>query len=136
MVKQFAHHKTKTNHNISLNKNQPQHFFEQKTNHNISSKTKQLQHFFEQKPNNYNISSNKNQGTADLKSWFGPKKHEVSVSTYQMVILLLFNAKETYSYKELKEVKPNLCNIRENKIIKKKLWPLNIYRPLECHQMI
>jgi cullin 3 len=48
--------------------------------------------------------SYKKKGSADLKAVFGAKKHEITVSTYQMVILLLFNAKDTYSLKELKEV--------------------------------
>lgn len=44
-----------------------------------------------------------NMGTADLKAVFGTKKHEVTVSTYQMVILMLFNEKNDYTYKEIHE---------------------------------
>lgn len=32
-----------------------------------------------------------NMGTADLKAQFGSRKHELTVSSYQAVILLLFN---------------------------------------------
>ena len=32
-----------------------------------------------------------NQGTADIRATFKHKKHEINVSTYQMVILLMFN---------------------------------------------
>jgi hypothetical protein len=31
-------------------------------------------------------------GTADLKAQFGSRRHELTVSTFQAVILLLFNA--------------------------------------------
>jgi len=42
-------------------------------------------------------------GTADLKAFFGSRKHELNVSTYQMVILLLFNTSSQITFKELKE---------------------------------
>jgi cullin 3 len=44
-----------------------------------------------------------NMGTGELKAQFGPKRHELSVSTYQMCILLLFNNIDTLSYKEVLE---------------------------------
>jgi len=45
-----------------------------------------------------------NMGSAELKATFAMgKKHELSVSTYQMVILLLFNDRADLSYKEIKE---------------------------------
>jgi cullin 3 len=49
-------------------------------------------------------SVNQFQGSAELKATFGAKKHELSVSTYQMVILLLFNDRGDLSYKDLKEM--------------------------------
>eukprot|EP00798_Chlamydomonas_sp_ICE-L_P002800 gene2800-12674_t len=42
-----------------------------------------------------------NMGTGDLKSSFGAKKHELTVTTYQMCILLLFNEVEKLSYREI-----------------------------------
>lgn len=43
-------------------------------------------------------------GLAELKATFASgKKHELTVSTYQMVILLLFNDRNELSYKEIKE---------------------------------
>jgi len=42
-----------------------------------------------------------NMGTAELRAFFGPKKHELSVSTYQMCILLLFNSSDKMNYKDL-----------------------------------
>lgn len=44
-----------------------------------------------------------NMGSADLKAIFGSKRHEITVSTYQMVILLLFNDRNELSFKEIKE---------------------------------
>ena len=37
----------------------------------------------------------------DLKATFGTKRHELNVSTYQMVILLLFNEAEVVSYEDI-----------------------------------
>mmetsp|Transcript_2907 Transcript_2907/g.8201 ORF Transcript_2907/g.8201 Transcript_2907/m.8201 type:complete len:480 (-) Transcript_2907:633-2072(-) len=42
-----------------------------------------------------------NMGTADLRANFAAKKHELNVSTYQMVILLLFNDSDTLGYHDL-----------------------------------
>jgi len=44
-----------------------------------------------------------NMGTGDLKAFFGSRKHELSVSTYQMVILLLFNGSSQMTFKEIKD---------------------------------
>ena len=44
-----------------------------------------------------------NMGSADLKALFGAKRHELNVSTYQMVILLLFNDRNELSFKEMRE---------------------------------
>ena len=38
---------------------------------------------------------------ADLKATFGAKRHELNVSTYQMVVLLLFNSADRLSYHEI-----------------------------------
>ncbi|GBF91645.1 hypothetical protein Rsub_03949 [Raphidocelis subcapitata] len=42
-----------------------------------------------------------NMGTADLRAQFGSRRHELTVSTYQAVILLLFNEADSLSYKEI-----------------------------------
>lgn len=44
-----------------------------------------------------------NMGTAEIKATFGGKKHELMVSTYQMVILLLFNDSAKTSFKDIVE---------------------------------
>jgi len=36
-----------------------------------------------------------------MKATFGEKKHELNVSTYQMVILLLFNEVDSMSYSDI-----------------------------------
>ncbi len=38
---------------------------------------------------------------ADMKATFGEKRHELNVSTYQMVILLLFNEADSLSYRDI-----------------------------------
>ncbi|KAH7431373.1 hypothetical protein KP509_08G045100 [Ceratopteris richardii] len=43
-----------------------------------------------------------NMGTADLKADFGKgQRHELNVSTYQMCVLMLFNAADQMTYKEI-----------------------------------
>jgi len=44
-----------------------------------------------------------NMGGADLKARFGDNWHELSVSTYQMCILMLFNTSDTLSLDEIQE---------------------------------
>jgi len=44
-----------------------------------------------------------NMGTGDIRAMFKGKRHELSVSTYQMVILLLFNNQESYTFAEMQE---------------------------------
>eukprot|EP01112_Ceratiomyxa_fruticulosa_P003545 TRINITY_DN1386_c0_g1_i3.p1 TRINITY_DN1386_c0_g1~~TRINITY_DN1386_c0_g1_i3.p1 ORF type:complete len:747 (+),score=118.94 TRINITY_DN1386_c0_g1_i3:321-2561(+) len=44
-----------------------------------------------------------NMGTAEMKAIFGAKKHELNISTYQMVILLQFNDISRISYRDLLE---------------------------------
>jgi len=45
-----------------------------------------------------------NMGTAELRGTFGAKKHELSVSTYQMCVLLHFNNTHELSFKDLLEI--------------------------------
>jgi len=59
--------------------------------------------FYLSKHNGRRLNWQTNMGSADLKATFASKKHELSVSTHQMVILLLFNERNEYSYKELLE---------------------------------
>jgi len=55
-------------------------------------------------------------GTADVRANGYLKKYELNVSTYQMLILILFNSKEEYTYGDIlnttkippQEVKKNL----------------------------
>jgi len=59
--------------------------------------------FYLSNHNGRRITWQTNMGTAELKAQFGPKKHELNVSTYQMCILLLFNESNQLSYKEILE---------------------------------
>ncbi|GAM26563.1 hypothetical protein SAMD00019534_097380 [Acytostelium subglobosum LB1] len=70
-----------------------------------------------------------NMGTAELKASFPSKTHELQVSTYQMVILLLFNDAIKFTFKEIAEqtgipppdLKRNLLALTsaKNKILEK-----------------
>lgn len=45
-----------------------------------------------------------NMGTADLRANGFPKRYELNVSTFQMLILLLFNTKKSYTYAEIRDM--------------------------------
>jgi cullin 3 len=68
-----------------------------------------------------------NMGTADLKVPFEKKRHELSVSTYQMVILMLYRGCSYRTFKELRELtgvspldlKRNLLMLAKYKILVK-----------------
>eukprot|EP01119_Soliformovum_irregulare_P018177 TRINITY_DN5521_c0_g1_i1.p1 TRINITY_DN5521_c0_g1~~TRINITY_DN5521_c0_g1_i1.p1 ORF type:complete len:734 (+),score=232.83 TRINITY_DN5521_c0_g1_i1:107-2308(+) len=53
--------------------------------------------------NGRRLSWQTNMGSAELKGQF-VKRHELSVSTYQMVILLFFNERTEYTYNELRDL--------------------------------
>jgi len=59
--------------------------------------------FYLSNHNGRRINWQTNMGSAELKAIFGSKKHELNVSTYQMVILLLFNDRNEMSYKDIKD---------------------------------
>ncbi len=44
-----------------------------------------------------------NLGTAEIRATFGSKKHEISCSTHQMIVLMLLNDSESLSYREIAE---------------------------------
>lgn len=44
-----------------------------------------------------------NMGTGDLRAKFRGKRHELSVTTYQMVILVLFNAQDSLTFGDIRE---------------------------------
>jgi len=45
-----------------------------------------------------------NMGTGDVKGYYAARNHEFNVSTYQIVILLLFNEKKDLTLKEIQEL--------------------------------
>ncbi len=45
-----------------------------------------------------------NMGNADVKANFGGRKHELNCTTYQMVVLLLFNDAKQLTYEEIEQV--------------------------------
>lgn len=44
-----------------------------------------------------------NMGTAEIRATFGTKKHEISCSTHQMIVLMLLNDSESLTYGEIAE---------------------------------
>ncbi|KJE93406.1 Cullin 3 [Capsaspora owczarzaki ATCC 30864] len=40
-------------------------------------------------------------GSADIRASFAARRHELSVSTFQMVVLMLFNQQDSYTYQEI-----------------------------------
>ena len=44
-----------------------------------------------------------NMGTAEIPATFGEKKHEISCSTHQMIVLMLLNDAESLTYREIAE---------------------------------
>jgi len=59
--------------------------------------------FYTEKHSARRLTWQTNMGTGDIKALFGSKKHELNVSTYQMVILLLFNNSSVLSFQEIKD---------------------------------
>ena len=69
-------------------------------------------------------------GTSELRATFGGKKHELSVSTHHMVVLLLFNDADTLTFSdikaasgisevELKRVMQSLACVKGKNVLKK-----------------
>lgn len=69
-------------------------------------------------------------GTADLRATFGNRRHEISCSTHQMVVLLLFNDAESLTYEdilsataipeaELKRVLQSLACVKGKNVLRK-----------------
>jgi len=59
-----------------------------------------------------------NMGTADVRANGYQKKYELNVSTYQMLILILFNSKEEYTYGDIL----NVTKISPAEVKKKIYW--------------
>lgn len=71
--------------------------------------TKSFEAFYFARHNGRKLSWMANMGSVDLRATFfsgveeGKQRHELNVSTYQAVILMLFNQRSTWRYKELAE---------------------------------
>jgi hypothetical protein len=76
---------------------------------------------------------------ADLKANFGDKKHELNVSTYQMVILLLFNEADSLTYNEIlhaTSIPPgDLKRSLQSLACVKVKWHISSMVP-ECHMLL
>eukprot|EP00004_Rigifila_ramosa_P003165 TRINITY_DN1332_c0_g1_i6.p1 TRINITY_DN1332_c0_g1~~TRINITY_DN1332_c0_g1_i6.p1 ORF type:complete len:739 (+),score=176.85 TRINITY_DN1332_c0_g1_i6:553-2769(+) len=59
--------------------------------------------YVEKKHTGRRITWQPNRGTADLIAYFGKERHELGVSTFQMLILLLFNNTDSMTYTQIQE---------------------------------
>jgi len=88
---------------------------------------KVFEQFYLSSHNGRRLTWQTNMGTADLKVAFEKKRHELSVSTYQMVILMLYRDHDYRTFQELKELtgvspldlKRNLLMLAKYKILVK-----------------
>lgn len=69
----------------------------------LSRLSKKFEDFYLQQHQGRKIVWQGNMGTGSVRAWFGPKKYELSVSTFQMCVLMMFNEKESYTFGEIVE---------------------------------
>jgi cullin 3 len=62
-----------------------------------------------------------NMGTGELRAYFGKKRHELNVSTYQICILLLYNQYDSLTFEEIQN-KTGISSLE----LKRSLWSLII----------
>jgi cullin 3 len=65
--------------------------------------SKKFEDFYLQQHQGRKIAWQGNMGSAAVRARFGAKKYDLSVSTFQMCVLLLYNDKESYTFGELVE---------------------------------
>jgi len=69
----------------------------------ITRCTEAFKNFYLKNHNGRRLTWQTNMGTADVRASFKSRMHELNVSTYQMIVLLLFNDSDTLSFKEVRE---------------------------------
>lgn len=67
----------------------------------LSQTVGHFKNFLLNRPNKNKITLKTEYGSAELQFRHGNKRYEMTVSTYQMCILLLFNDKDSYTYQEI-----------------------------------
>lgn len=63
----------------------------------------QFKHFYNTAHSGRKLAWQTNMGTAEIRATFGTKKHEISCSTHQMIVLMLLNDSECLTYREIAE---------------------------------
>jgi len=63
--------------------------------------TEVFQKFYDTNHNGRRLTWQTTMGTGELRAFFGKKRHELNVSTHQMVILLLFNNHDSMTFKDI-----------------------------------
>eukprot|EP01126_Amoeba_proteus_P042960 TRINITY_DN4684_c0_g1_i2.p1 TRINITY_DN4684_c0_g1~~TRINITY_DN4684_c0_g1_i2.p1 ORF type:complete len:679 (-),score=112.16 TRINITY_DN4684_c0_g1_i2:419-2371(-) len=67
----------------------------------ISRCCEEFKKYYLTKHNGRRLSWQTNMGTGELRAYFGNKRHELNVSTYQICILLLFNENNSLTFAEI-----------------------------------
>lgn len=63
----------------------------------------QFKDFYDRAHSGRKLAWQTNLGTAEIRATFGTKKHEISCSTHQMIVLMLLNDSESLTYREIAE---------------------------------
>lgn len=67
----------------------------------LDESCKQFKEFYQDAHSGRKLSWQTGMGTAEIRATFGKKKHEISCSTHQMVVLMLLNDSDSLSFKDI-----------------------------------
>ncbi|KAK4517733.1 ATP synthase d subunit [Mucor velutinosus] len=69
---------------------------------NVTQACKSFEHFYFDRHSGRRLTWQPQMGSADIRAYFKKGKHLLNVSTYSMVVLLLFNKNDTLSWEDIK----------------------------------
>jgi len=69
---------------------------------NVTQACKSFEHFYFDRHSGRRLTWQPQMGSADIRAFFKKGKHLLNVSTYAMVVLLLFNTNDTLSWEDIK----------------------------------
>ncbi|CAO3632702.1 unnamed protein product [Mucor fragilis] len=69
---------------------------------NVTQACKSFEHFYFDRHSGRRLTWQPQMGSADIRAYFKKGKHLLNVSTYAMVVLLLFNKNDTLSWEDIK----------------------------------
>jgi cullin 3 len=70
----------------------------------LTALSKRFEDFYLQQHQGRRLAWQCDMGMADVRARFGSKKYDLNVTTYQMCILMLFNEKPSYTFRDLIEI--------------------------------